>query len=79
MKPDKMWAATKQASELLGRSPDYLKRLRDSHGGFLEEGIHYYVAPSQNAPICWNVELIREALHERGMEKIKLRRSIELK
>ena len=69
---------TRKACELLGRSPDYLKRLRDSHGGFLEEGIHYCVALAHNAAICWNVEEIRKELHKRGMERRKMRRLIEL-
>ena len=61
------WAPTTEASRLLGRSPSYLKRQRETHGGFLEAGRHYAMAPSANAPITWNVSLIREELHRRAL------------
>jgi len=69
MNQENYWLPTRAAAAYLGRSPDYLKRLRDSHGGFLEAGIHYCVAPSTNASICWNVKLIIHELHRRGMKK----------
>ena len=62
-----LWLPTKDAALALGRSTTYLKRLRDTHGGWLESGIHYAVAPSSNASITWNVPLIRDALNRRGM------------
>ena len=60
MSPDTAWVATTEASRLLGRSASFLKRLRDTHGGFLEAGKHYAMAPSSNAAITWNVSLIRD-------------------
>jgi len=61
------WLPTRDAALALGRSTTYLKRLRDTHGGWLESGVHYAVAPSSNASITWNVPLIRDALNKRGM------------
>jgi hypothetical protein len=62
------WLPTPAAALALGRSSSYLKRLRDSHGGFLEAGKHYAVAPSSNAAITWHVESIRQELNRRGMQ-----------
>jgi hypothetical protein len=62
-----MWLPTRDAALALGRSTTYLKRLRETHGGWLESGRHYAVAPSSNASITWNVPLIRDALNKRGM------------
>jgi hypothetical protein len=66
-----IWLPTPSAALALGRSTSYLKRLRDSHGGFLESGKHYAVAPSSNAAITWNIELVRKELNRRGMESCK--------
>jgi len=63
-----IWLPTPAAALALGRSTSYLKRQRDSHGGFLESGKHYAVAPSSNAAITWNVDLVRYELNRRGME-----------
>lgn len=63
-----IWLPTPAAALALGRSTSYLKRLRDSHGGFLESGRHYAVAPSSNAAITWNVDAIRSELNRRGMQ-----------
>jgi|GEM_PF-3258563 len=60
------WVPTTEASRLLGRSASYLKRQRETHGGFLEAGRHYAMAPSSNATITWNVPLIRKDLHRRA-------------
>ena len=62
------WLTTPKAAEALGRSGSYLKRLRETHGGFLEAGIHYSLAPSHNAPITWNVPLVRDAINQRGLD-----------
>ena len=62
-----VWLPTRDAALALGRSTSYLKRLRDTHGGWLESGVHYAIAPSSNASITWNVPLIRDALNKRGM------------
>ena len=64
-----IWLPTPDAALALGRSTSYLKRLRDSHGGFLESGRHYSIAPSSNAAITWNVDAIRSELNRRGMER----------
>lgn len=60
------WLPTSAASQALGRSPSFLKRLRDTHGGFLELGRHYSLAPSRTAPITWNVTRIQEELNKRA-------------
>jgi len=66
-----LWLPTRDAALALGRSTTYLKRLRDTHGGWLESGVHYAIAPSCNASITWNVPLIRDALNKRGMALFK--------
>ena len=55
------------AAAALGRSPDYLKRLRDSHGGFLVHGTHYWLGHSSNAPITWDIDAVpqEEVLRDR--------------
>lgn len=63
-----IWLPTPAAALALGRSTSYLKRLRDTHGGFLESGKHYSVAPSSNAAITWQVDLVRQELNRRGMK-----------
>ena len=62
---------TTAAAAALGRSPDYLKRLRESHGGFLEHQVHYWLGHSPNVPITWNVEAVREAIAKRGIQARK--------
>ena len=62
---------TTATAAALGRSPDYLKRLRESHGGFLEHQVHYWLGHSPNAPITWNVEAVREAIAKRGIQARK--------
>ena len=57
---------TPLAAEALGCSDKYLKRLRESHGGFLKQGVHYFCKPSSNAPITWDVDLIREEFDKRS-------------
>ncbi len=37
----KNWKPTPKAAEELGCSPQYLKKLRESHGGYLENGVHF--------------------------------------
>ena len=64
---------TPAAARALGRSPQYLKRLRDSHGGFLVLGTHYFQAPSRNAAITWDVEAFSKELCKRSvMDRKKL-------
>ena len=67
MSSEAAWVTTTEASRLLGRSASYLKRQRETHGGFLEAGRHYAMAPSSNASITWNVPLIRAELHRRAV------------
>ena len=65
--------ATPEAAKYLGCSAQFLKKKRDSHGGYLEEGRHYrYRGDSVNAAIVWDVELIGKELHKRGMRARKL-------
>ena len=65
--------STPKAAEYLRCSPQFLKRKRDSYGGFLEEGKHYfYRGEAVNAAILWDVELIKDELHIRGMKARKL-------
>ena len=59
---------TRAAAAAIGRSPETLKRLRDTHGGFLEHLRHYWLGPKPNSPIVWDVEAVREALAQRGMQ-----------
>ena len=61
--------STPKAAEYLRCSPQFLKRKRDSYGGFLEEGKHYfYSSKLSNAVINWDVELVRDELHYQGMK-----------
>tara|TARA_Y100001970_G_C13570170_1_gene525796 strand:+ start:290 stop:514 length:225 start_codon:yes stop_codon:yes gene_type:complete len=60
---------TPQAAEFLCCSAQFLKKKRDTHGGYLENGKHYfYRGDSPNAAIAWNVELIAKEFHKRGMK-----------
>ena len=63
------WLPTPAASQLLGRSPEFLKKARDLYpGGYLEEGTHYQLGPSANSAVLWNIEAVQKALHQRGIE-----------
>ena len=63
-----MLLRTPDASEFLQVSESYLKRKRDTHGGYLENKKHYqYRGDSVNAAIIWDVELIQKELNKRGM------------
>ena len=62
-----LWLPTRRAAEAIGCSPEHLKRQRDVYGGFLEAGNHYFLGPSLNSPIRWDVEKVRAALHRRGL------------
>jgi|TARA_Y100000289_G_scaffold4425_1_gene4062 hypothetical protein len=64
---DVTWVSTTEAAELLGRSPQSLKRYRDINGGFLDLGTHYNIGPYNNTPITWDVEAVRKELNYRGM------------
>ena len=59
------------ASELVGISKDTLKRKMESRGGFLENKVHYTLGPSRNSAITWNVDAVRDAFNQRGIEARK--------
>lgn len=58
---------TPDAARALGRSPQFLKRLRESHGGYLVLGKHYFEAPSRNAAITWDVQAVNQELCKRSV------------
>jgi len=63
------WLDTTTAARELGIHPSTLKRKRDISGGFLETGKHYrFKTDSANSPVLWDVETIRQLMHERGMQ-----------
>ena len=61
-----MLLRTPDAAQHLQVSQSYLKRLRDTHGGFLVGGEHYFLGASSNASIRWDVSSIQRELHKRG-------------
>ena len=61
-----MLLRTPDAAQHLQVSQSYLKSLRDTHGGFLVGGEHYFLGASSNASIRWEVDRIQEELHKRG-------------
>ena len=61
-----MLLRTPDAAQHLEVSQSYLKRLRDTHGGFLVGGEHYFLGASSNASILWDVPAIQRELHKRG-------------
>ena len=61
-----MLLRTPDAAQHLQVSQSYLKSLRDTHGGFLVGGEHYFLGASSNASIRWDVDRIQKELHKRG-------------
>ena len=61
-----MLLRTPDAAQHLQVSQSYLKSLRDTHGGFLVGGEHYFLGASSNASILWDVDRIQKELHKRG-------------
>ena len=61
-----MLLRTPDAAQHLQVSQSYLKRLRDTHGGFLAGGEHYFLGASSNASIRWDISAIQRELHKRG-------------
>ncbi len=61
------WLPTPKAAEALGCSPKHLRAQRDVCGGFLDATVHWAYGPTMNSAITWNVELVREAFHRRGV------------
>lgn len=60
------WLRTPEAVVALGVSADFLKRNRDSHGGFFREGRDYVLGASLNASIRWNIDECRQRIHQQG-------------
>ena len=63
--PLPLWLPTGRAAQLLGCSPDTLKRyaIRDE---FLISGEHWRRGPHANSPWVWNVPACEEAIRWRG-------------
>ena len=57
---------TSDAARYLGNSNNYLKNLRESHGGFLIEGEDYFLGVSMTDSIRWDVDKIRKKMSDRG-------------
>ena len=62
------WKPTPTAASELGISKDTLKRKMESRGGFLENTVHYNLGPSKNSAILWDVDRIRAAFNQRGLQ-----------
>ena len=54
---------------MLCLSVGHLHRLKDSQGGPLIEGEHWFSGPTPNSPIRWAVEAILELLSHRGQAR----------
>ena len=61
-----MLLRTPDAARHLQVSESFLKRKRDTHGGFLVGGEHYFLGASTNASIRWDVDAIAREFHKRG-------------
>jgi hypothetical protein len=57
---------TSAAAPMLCLSQGHLQRLKDSQGGPLIEGEHWFSGPTPNSPIRWDVDSIQKELHKRG-------------
>ena len=57
---------TSAAAPLLCLSQGHLQRLKDSQGGPLIEGEHWFSGPTPNSPIRWDVEAILKVLSHKG-------------
>ena len=58
---------TSQAAPLIGISQGHLKRQMDNKGGPLRHGHHYFLGPTKNSPILWDVEAVRAEFDRLGM------------
>ena len=65
---------TPDAARHLQVSESFLKRKRDTHGGFLVGGEHYFLGASSNASITWDVDRIEQLLHQRGQQLHQMNR-----
>ena len=61
-----MLLRTPDAAKYLQISESFLKRKRDTHGGFLVGGEHYFLGASSNVSIRWDVDAIAREFHKRG-------------
>ena len=59
------------AAPMLCLSVGHLQRLKDSQGGPLIEGKHWFPGPTANSPIRWDVSAILELLRKRGQLRRK--------
>ena len=57
---------TSAAAPMLCLSQGHLQRLKDSQGGPLIEGKHWFSGPTPNSPIRWDVPEILKLLSHRG-------------
>ena len=57
---------TSTTGPMLFLSVGHLHRLKDSQGGPLIEGKHWFPGPTANSTIRWNVPEILELLRKRG-------------
>ena len=57
---------TSAAVPMLCLSQGHLQRLKDSQGGPLIEGKHWFSGPTPNSPIRWDVPEILKLLSHRG-------------
>ena len=60
---------TSAAALMLCLSQGHLQRLKDSQGGPLIEGEHWFSGPTPNSPIRWDVPEILKVLSHRGQAR----------
>ena len=60
---------TSAAAPMLCLSQGHLQRLKDSQGGPLIEGKHWFSGPTPNSPIRWDVPEILKLLGHRGQAR----------
>ena len=60
------WLPTREATDYLGVSSQFLKKNRDIKNGFLIEEKHYILGANINSSILWNVSEILKEFHYRG-------------
>ena len=60
---------TSAAAPMLCLSQGHLQRLKDSKGGPLIEGEHWFSGPTPNSPIRWDVPEILKVLSHRGQAR----------
>ena len=60
---------TLAAAPMLCLSQGHLQRLKESQGGPLIEGKHWFSGPTPNSPIRWDVPEILKLLSHRGQAR----------